>query len=913
MPPSGPYCSGCVNLPYGQVYVPPDGTGSSGILAVGDSPWTSEIAAGRPFWGASGFFLDRQLTRLGISRPSLTIANALNCKPPHLGWTDQPHKFPEVYSAMRHCLPYLDELVEQRKPKVILAMGNVALRQICAVDDQMERRHSYVHQSIWGIPAVATFHPSLMMQGKQKLTPAFLFAMRRAQEIANGSYRATELNLLCDSHPDAVRAYLHNHLRTHGNRIDLLMVDLETPESPKLDEEEAEEKGGSYQIDRAGFSLSDRTGCSFPWAEPYISILQEALDASEMVAEWASNHFDSRRLIATGLRIKGRVISGMWAWHFLQSDLLKSLGFVSPFFYAGPAFKHMGSINPSYYNAMDNAVGRLCTVGSLEGLKREGRLDRFMRHCVDGDAILVTMGRAGVLVDKEARGYYHPEAEAVEERYVGFMGAIGQEYDRTLEEIQQIIPEQLKPVTRWKKQPKDMEGVQPLPPPEVPTPKTDWKDAMKLVEASQGTITAKEYKAARKRVNEVRNPYLFMRREPFNINSHPQMIGLVKSMGLKPPKKWGQGEEDDSESVEAKYLRKIGKKYPLFKKILYAKQRGKLISTYNWPLDSEGKVHTTYGYGPSTLRKNSKNVNLQNIPKRSDLASEFRKMLIAPPGYYWVTSDGAAIESVLVGYDANSESFMRLAKCGLHGWMTSAYHKEIIPLSLPDRELTKLCKGAKKKWPTDYEVLKRVDHLSAYLGTPARIYEEYPEEFESEAEAAIMQGFFFSTDPGKEVRAWQKEVLQRANQHTPARLDNHFNYRHYFYEIFKYDTRKKCDVLGEDAKRAIAFIPQSDASAIQTEVLLRLAEGYEGMLDRLRLIIHDEIALLAKEDEVEEAATILHTEMIRPIPELPLKSGGLLSIGAETKYGRNLGSWHPETNPWGMREMVVEELEEVMI
>lgn len=898
----GPHCDGCIQQPIGQRRVEPSGSGKNGILLLGDSPWTSEIAAGYGFAGASGAFLEKQLLRLGMRRDDFTITNSIWCKPPHLGWTDKPQRYPEVYSALRQCEPYLDELIAHRKPKVIVALGGVAIRRACGVTATVESRHSYVHEGLAGIPTVPTFHPSGVMQGKQKLTPAMLFAFRRAQEIANGTYRESIYRLLLDPPVEDARRYLDDYLRSHDGKIDLLMVDIETPESGDIDEEDREEAGISYQIERAGFSLSPNTGISFPWQQPFIGILQEAIDHADYIAEWADNHFDSKRLSAAGLqlggmvsrpgaepgRARGRVISGMWAWHFLQSDLLKGLAFVAPFFYAGPPFKHLSHVNPPLYNAMDNCVGRAATVGSIEGLKREGRFDRWMRHCVDADRILVRMGGAGVTIDTVQRGT--------------FMGRLRGEMEAGVEALQPDVPDEIKPLSRWKKPPKDMTGVIPIVGAPAPMDPEMCKGMMATVEAAKGTVTAAQYKSARAKVNELKNPYILQRREPFNPNSRLQLLDLMRHLKIKPPVKYGELGAEDSETTGAKHLLKFSKKHPIFKRILYCKQRGKLLSTYNWTLDEFNRVFTTYGFHPSTWRKSSRNRNLQNIPKRSDLADEFRRMIIAPPGFYFIESDASAIEAVLVGYDAGSPGYIALSKAGLHGWMTAAYHKEIIPLDLPFPQLTKLCKAAKKKWPVMYEVIKRVDHLSNYLGSPARIYEEYPEEFENEGQAKALQQFYFSTEPGREVRKWQQDVLTRANSHSPAYLVNHFGYKHYFYELFKWNPRKHQDDLGDDAKRAIAFIPQSDGSACQTEVLLRLAEGYPGMLDRLRLIIHDSIVTLVKEDDVEEVATIQHTEMIRPVPEL-----GGLSIGAETKYGRNLGGWDPEHNADGMREMVVEE------
>jgi hypothetical protein len=270
-----------------------------------------------------------------------------------------------------------------------------------------------------------------------------------------------------------------------------------------------------------------------------------------------------------------------------------------------------------------------------------------------------------------------------------------------------------------------------------------------------------------------------------------------------------------------------------------------------------------------------------------------------------VESDASAIEAVLVGYDAGSENYIKLSKAGLHGWTTLAYRGKPVPLDTPFDEMKRLCKAAKKAYPLDYEVLKRVGHLSNYMGTPEKIWEEYPDEFRDVAHAKKLQDFIYSTEPGKEVRAWQHQKMMIAADRRS--LENHFQYKHYFYSVFKWDSRKKMDVLDDDAKRAVSFIPQSDASAIQTEVVLRLVEGYDRLLDYLRLVVHDSIFMVVPEKDVEYAATALHSEMIRPVPELPMRDGSLLSIGAETSCGGNAGRYDEESNRLGMREMIVQE------
>jgi len=346
--------------------VPPDGTGASGILVVGDSPWKEEQHAGRPFAGAAGYIYDRTLALIGLQRSELTTWNTIECPPAHLGWTDYPSRFPAAAAAIEHCRPHLDGLIQERKPRVIVPMGNVALRRICGVSG-IEEHAGYVLPTPYGIPAVPTYHPSFVMKGNHKLTPSVLFAFKRAQEIANGYYQESKYELLIDPPADRVRDYVESGVDTSGH-IASLFVDIETPESGRLDEEEIEGAGSSFTIIRCGFSVRAGSAVTFPWCAPYIAILQSALDRSIEFVEWADNRFDSRRLAAAGLRLPGRIVSGMWAWHWFQSDLRKGLGRVAPFFYKGPPWKHLSMAEPGYYNALDVVIGRACYEGSKAAL-----------------------------------------------------------------------------------------------------------------------------------------------------------------------------------------------------------------------------------------------------------------------------------------------------------------------------------------------------------------------------------------------------------------------------------------------------------------------------------------------------------------------------------------------------------------
>ena len=85
---------------------------------------------------------------------------------------------------------------------------------------------------------------------------------------------------------------------------------------------------------------------------------------------------------------------------------------------------------------------------------------------------------------------------------------------------------------------------------------------------------------------------------------------------------------------------------------------------------------------------------------------------------------------------------------------------------------------------------------------------------------------------------------------------------------------------GADAKRLIAFLPQSTAAAIIKEAMLRAQDDAE-ILECLRLLVHDSLVLEMPEATAPDILSRLASIMQQPNPEL-----GGLSVGTETKVGR---------------------------
>ena len=132
---------------------------------------------------------------------------------------------------------------------------------------------------------------------------------------------------------------------------------------------------------------------------------------------------------------------------------------------------------------------------------------------------------------------------------------------------------------------------------------------------------------------------------PFNINSTKQLGELLfEKLALPPVKKTKTGY-----STNADVLEKLKNKHPIIPAIMDYRMLTKLKSTYADGLMKEiredGRIHTTFqNLVTATGRLSSTEPNLQNIPVRTDLGAEIRKMFVPKEGCVLVDADYSQIE-----------------------------------------------------------------------------------------------------------------------------------------------------------------------------------------------------------------------------------------------------------------------------
>ena len=144
--------------------------------------------------------------------------------------------------------------------------------------------------------------------------------------------------------------------------------------------------------------------------------------------------------------------------------------------------------------------------------------------------------------------------------------------------------------------------------------------------------------------------------EHFNINSTKQLGEILfEKLQLPAGKKTKNGY-----STNADVLESLREKHPIVPAILDYRMLSKLKSTYADGLVKEiaedGRIHTTLqNMVTATGRLSSTEPNLQNIPVRTELGSEIRKMFIPADGCVFVDADYSQIELRVLAHIADDK------------------------------------------------------------------------------------------------------------------------------------------------------------------------------------------------------------------------------------------------------------------
>ena len=185
------------------------------------------------------------------------------------------------------------------------------------------------------------------------------------------------------------------------------------------------------------------------------------------------------------------------------------------------------------------------------------------------------------------------------------------------------------------------------------------------IAVDQNTLTAFG-KMLSERIDECEKLIYSYSEGSFNINS-PKQLGVLLFEKLELPhgKKTKTGY-----STNVEVLEKLKDKHPIIPAIMDYRMLTKLKSTYADGLmkviEGDGRIRTTFqNLVTATGRLSSTEPNLQNIPVRTDLGAEIRKMFVPKEGHVLVDADYSQIELRVLAHIAEDTVMQDAFKSGL--------------------------------------------------------------------------------------------------------------------------------------------------------------------------------------------------------------------------------------------------------
>lgn len=173
------------------------------------------------------------------------------------------------------------------------------------------------------------------------------------------------------------------------------------------------------------------------------------------------------------------------------------------------------------------------------------------------------------------------------------------------------------------------------------------------------TALAKYGRELETKIKELEKEIYILANCEFNINS-PKQLGEVLFEKLEIP---GAKKTKTGYSTNVDVLNKLKSDYPIVSYILEYRQVTKLKSTYadglaNY-ISSDGRIHGSFNQTiTATGRISSTEPNLQNIPMRTELGRNIRKVFIPKEGCVFVDADYSQIELRVLAHCAKDENLI---------------------------------------------------------------------------------------------------------------------------------------------------------------------------------------------------------------------------------------------------------------
>ncbi len=343
----------------------------------------------------------------------------------------------------------------------------------------------------------------------------------------------------------------------------------------------------------------------------------------------------------------------------------------------------------------------------------------------------------------------------------------------------------------------------------------------------------------------------------FNINS-PQQLGQILFEKLELP---GGRRTKTGWSTAAAILDDLAEDHEIVAAVLEYRQLAKLCSTYVKglleELDAEtGRVHTTFEQTvTATGRLSSRNPNLQNIPKRTELGRAIRACFVAgAPDRVLLCADYSQIELRILAHFSGDKNLVDAFAAGEDIHRRTA----AVIFDLPIEQVTARMRGAAKT--VNYAVIYGMggSALAAQLDISRKEADKFIEDY-------------FRQLPG--VQQYMKQIVEQARQ--DGYVETICGRRRPMPEL-----RSNNHPVRAYAERAAANTPLQGSAAdiikiAMVDIAPRLAQV--SSTARMLLQVHDELVFEVANEDVDALA-----KLVKEIMESAWELSVPLSVDIQT-------------------------------
>lgn len=894
MLPKPPSCSTCVLANNGCGFSLTTGSGKIPLLVIAEAPGDWEEREARPLveWAPSGSIFERALTERGIKREDIIVSNVLRCRPSK---ANELRGMPYERDALDHCRTYLDDTIEQFRPKAILCLGDIPLRELTGYSGITSYR-GFCLPSSYKIPAIGTYHPAYLIRGAMHLFGAFLRDLDLAVHVTkNGMPEQKETNYVLNPTDADIRDFLDS-VRSRPEQP--VAYDLETAAILGVAKPGTAEGDAIIQI-----QFSTRVGAAIVLDWPRrLDAAIAILSTSNPKWGWNDRLFDRPLLHRNGVPINGETHDLMYVWQHLQPSYgsgrddsnadkgvpsrLMGLQSCASFYcpevppwkgmverairqsdgYGGDDAERAAEVGRilRWYGALDADITYRCGAGLFESLQRWGLERGYREHKFELNQALDEISAHGLPINRQKQSELRSWTLA--------------ELSRMSGELQAAIPAELRDVhpkggfkSLSAKYRKLVEGYDPANPPFVELKSVaGWLVQRPFVPAGSTGV-----------IDERNTETRWCLEKPFNPNSSVQLIRYLRHQGYDIPKRMDdKGEEVDTTGKSE--LEKLAVKVndPVLNLVVASRELRKTGLDYTggkWEPAADGRVHPTFKPNTASGQLTAAEPNVQQFPEHSQLAKRAKEMIAAEPGHMLVKIDARGYHSRVIGWLANDPAYYKLADYDVHSFATAHYLRlqgADYLLELPDDELREELSIIKRmhKHTRDFKIKRCVHGAQFGLGV-RKLYRMNSDHFENEAEARQMISMLQRLFPATFVK-FPKWVYNQIHKVTRGRLVNPFGMHRYFFDY--------------DMEQATAYLPSSCAHAMFQKSKVKLFKA--GALQKYGCCntVHDSLWMHCPTPLVKECIDVVTKELIRPSDVLKESPLGPFQCNWDIEIGSSL-------------------------